>query len=100
MLVRRTDELDRVHLAHCAAGAVTPGHPRGGDLSKTSIGLLERCLDVVDLLPERNELGIPAHGHSMPAQSVAHQPFVVVLTEDQKKRKGTQVTPDIADRNS
>ena len=100
MLVRCTHKLDRVQFAHCAARAVAARDPRCCDLGDRSVGLLQRCLDVIGVLLEGNQLGVPAHGDSTATQRVTHQPFVVILTKDQKKRIRTQVATDIADRDS
>ncbi len=45
-----------------------------------------------------NELRVPLHVHAPLAQGFSEQPLVVVLTQDQKKRIRTQITPDVTER--
>ena len=56
--------------------------------ARRSVGLLERRDDLVGLLLEADQLGVPLHRQAPVAQPVAHDPFVVVLAEDEDERIG------------
>ena len=90
VLVGRARERDAVQLAHGAARSVASGDPGGEDLAGRTVGQLERCRDPVRLLLEADQLGVPLHRHAQVAKLVAHDPFVVVLAEDENERIGSQ----------
>src|SRR5438876_259051 len=55
----------------------------GGGGAGCAIGLLEGRRDMVRMLLERHELGVPFKRQAEAAQAFAHDPLVVVLAEDQ-----------------
>ena len=84
MLIRGAGKLDAARFAHGAAGAIAPGNPGSADTSLGTVGLLEHRGDGVGLLRESDEFGAPLDGRSQFAKVVAHQAFVVVLSEDEE----------------
>ena len=86
MFIGRARECDAAELAHRAVRSVAPGDPRGDDLPRRSIRHLERRRDVPGFLREAHELGVPLDRCAPVAKPVAHDPFVVVLTEDENVR--------------
>ena len=93
MLVRSARELDAAQLAHRAARSIAPGDPGGGHLPGRAVHLLERRGDMAGLLLQRDQLGIPLNRDAPIAKLVAHDPFVVVLTEDENERIGRDALP-------
>jgi hypothetical protein len=99
VLVGRARERNAVELAYGAVRAVASGDPCGNDLATCAVGAPQRRRDLVGLLCEADELGVPLHRYAQLAQLVAHNPFVVVLAEDEDERVGGFVSSGFAQRD-
>ena len=65
-----------------------------------AVGLSELRLDVIGLLLECGELGVPSDRHAELSEFRPHDALVVVLAEHQDERIGAEVLADVADRDT
>ena len=100
VLIRGARECDAAQLTYGAVRTVASADPRGADLAGRAIRLLERSRDLARFLLEPDQLGIPLHRHAPVTESVAHNPFVVVLAEDQNERIRSHGSPGFAKRDT
>ena len=83
MLVRCTFEGNVVEGAHRAVRSVATSHPASTHLPGAAVGTQERRSDMSVLLPQGIQRRIPLDALVPVAQAVAHDAFVVVLTQHQ-----------------
>ena len=86
-------------IPHCAARAVAPGDESSGHCAAAAFGLRQRRDDTVGILREVDKFGIPFHGDAKLIEFFTHDPFVVVLAENEDERVGTDGFSGVAERH-